>query len=69
MTTRTGPLLPRRCRSPELGVPGDPAGRRQFVTMAEQRPLALEGGGTLGPITIAYETWGTLASDAPRTPS
>ncbi|MGE0880166.1 MAG: homoserine O-acetyltransferase [Acidimicrobiia bacterium] len=43
--------------------PGDPAGRRQFVTMAERRPLALEGGGTLGPITIAYETWGTLASD------
>lgn len=28
------------------------------------RPLALESGGELGPIDVAYETWGTLDADA-----
>jgi homoserine O-acetyltransferase len=40
--------------------PGDPPGRRQFATVAADRPLALRAGGQLGPITVAYETWGTL---------
>ena len=42
--------------------PGDPAGRRQFVTLfAEpERPLRLEFGGTLSPVVVAYETWGEL---------
>jgi len=44
--------------------PGDPPGRRQFVTVAADPPLALRAGGRLGPITVAYETWGTLAADA-----
>jgi homoserine O-acetyltransferase len=44
--------------------PGDPVGRRQFVTVAADEPLALRAGGRLGPIAVAYETWGTLASDA-----
>src|SRR5579862_4095786 len=43
--------------------PGDPPGRRQFVTVATDQPLALRAGGRLGPITIAYETFGTLAAD------
>ena len=43
--------------------PGDPPGRRQFVTVASEEPLALRAGGRLGPITVAYETWGTLAND------
>ena len=43
--------------------PGDPPGCRQFVTVATGQPLALRAGGRLGPITVAYETWGTLASD------
>jgi homoserine O-acetyltransferase len=43
--------------------PGDPPGCRQLVTVATDQPLALRAGGRLGPITIAYETWGTLASD------
>ena len=43
--------------------PGDPPGRRQFVTVAADEPLALRAGGRLGPITVAYETWGTLAAD------
>ena len=44
--------------------PGDPPGRRQFATIAGDQPLALRAGGQLGPITVAYETWGTL--DATR---
>jgi homoserine O-acetyltransferase/O-succinyltransferase len=44
--------------------PGDPPGRRQFATVASAAPLALRAGGRLGPITVAYETWGTLDSTA-----
>jgi homoserine O-acetyltransferase len=44
--------------------PGDPPGHRQFLTIARDRPLALEGGGVLRDVTIAYETWGQLADDA-----
>ena len=42
--------------------PGDDPGRRRFVSLPE--PLALEAGGTLDSVTVAYETWGTLAPDA-----
>ena len=42
--------------------PGDPAGARQFFTLP--RPLALEGGGVLQEVTLAYETWGELNADA-----
>jgi len=44
--------------------PGDPPGRRRFLTLFEDRPLPLRAGGTLSPITVAYETWGTLNADA-----
>jgi homoserine O-acetyltransferase len=44
--------------------PGDPSGRRQFATLFTDRPLALRAGGTLSPVTVAYETWGSLNSDA-----
>jgi homoserine O-acetyltransferase len=40
--------------------PGDPPGRRQFATLFDDSPLALEAGASLGPVTVAYETWGTL---------
>jgi homoserine O-acetyltransferase/O-succinyltransferase len=39
----------------------DPPGRRQWVRL--DRPLPLERGGELPGVTIAYETWGTLAPD------
>ena len=38
--------------------PGDPPGRRQFVTLFDERALALRAGGTLRDVTVAYETWG-----------
>jgi len=43
--------------------PGDPVGRRQFLTIATARPLMLDGGGQLRDVTIAYETWGALDAD------
>ena len=42
--------------------PGDDPGARQFFVLP--RPLALEGGGVLESVTLAYETWGTLNADA-----
>lgn len=44
--------------------PGDAPGRRQFYTFAEDRPFALDSGSVLQSVTIAYETWGQLNSDA-----
>jgi homoserine O-acetyltransferase/O-succinyltransferase len=37
---------------------GDPPGRRRFLTL--DGPLALEAGGSLPGVRIAYETWGEL---------
>ncbi|MFI5052756.1 MAG: homoserine O-acetyltransferase [Acidimicrobiia bacterium] len=42
--------------------PGDDPGFRQFLTIDES--FALEAGGSLPSVTVAYETWGTLAPDA-----
>jgi homoserine O-acetyltransferase len=39
--------------------PGDDPGRRWFANLFDEQPLALERGATLGPVTVAYETWGT----------
>ena len=41
-------------------LPGDPVGDRQFVNVTEGLPFALEGGGRLSELRIAYETWGEL---------
>jgi len=43
--------------------PGDNPGRRQFCSLFEQRPHALEAGGHLEGVQVAYETWGRLAAD------
>jgi homoserine O-acetyltransferase len=41
--------------------PGDDPGGRTFARLdADDRPLALEGGGSLPGLTVAYETWGSL---------
>ena len=44
--------------------PGDLPGRRQFATLFTDRPLALRAGGALPSVSVAYETWGSLDSDA-----
>jgi len=43
--------------------PGDHPGRRQFATVFDDEPLALELGGSFGPITVAYETWGRRSAE------
>jgi homoserine O-acetyltransferase/O-succinyltransferase len=44
--------------------PGDPVGRRRFLDLPAARPFALEGGGLLRGVTLAYETWGELSPAA-----
>jgi homoserine O-acetyltransferase len=44
--------------------PGDDPGRRQFLTVAADRPFALDHGGRLSDVDIAYETWGELDAAA-----
>jgi len=63
-----GRRSPRLSR-PDLPVtgawrPGDPAGDRQFVSTEPGRRFALEGGGVLDELTVAYETWGELDAAA-----
>ena len=43
---------------------GDPPGNRKFFTFASDHPFAVESGAVLRDVTVAYETWGTLSSDA-----
>tara|TARA_B100000959_G_scaffold285321_1_gene359723 strand:- start:3140 stop:4396 length:1257 start_codon:yes stop_codon:yes gene_type:complete len=43
---------------------GDPVGDRRFHSVGHGRPFALEGGGILPEVTMAYETWGELSSAA-----
>jgi homoserine O-acetyltransferase/O-succinyltransferase len=43
--------------------PGDDPGRRRFVSVFDDRPHALEAGGRLEGVQVAYETWGELAPD------
>jgi homoserine O-acetyltransferase len=45
--------------SPGVWRPGDDPGGRQFAVVA-QDGVALEAGGHLPQVTVAYETWGTL---------
>ena len=40
--------------------PGDDPGMRQFAHLFQDAPLALEAGGVLAPVDVAYETWGDL---------
>ena len=36
---------------------------RQYFTFAEDEPMPLDSGSALGPITLAYETYGKLNAD------
>jgi homoserine O-acetyltransferase/O-succinyltransferase len=65
-TPAEGPRRAHPSALPASGAwrPGDPVGRRRFLALPEGRPFALEGGGLLRGVTLAYETWGTLAPAA-----
>ena len=56
--TRRAPLSADLLPASGAWRPGDPVGGRQFLTVAEDRPFVLEGGGQLRDVTVAYETWG-----------
>ena len=43
--------------------PGHPDGDRRFAEVAGERPFALEWGGRLPEVRVAYETWGELDAD------
>jgi homoserine O-acetyltransferase len=45
-------------------LPGDDPGRRRFASLFGAGGLELEGGGRLGPVDVAYETWGRLTPGA-----
>ncbi|MFE2298753.1 homoserine O-acetyltransferase [Streptomyces sp. NPDC059445] len=57
-------LTPQEPLPPATGAwrEGDPPGRRQWFT--REKPLALEAGGELPGVRLAFETWGRLAPDA-----
>ncbi len=40
--------------------PGDPVGQRRFSRLFAEQPLRLESGQSLGPINLAWESWGEL---------
>ena len=44
--------------------PGDPTGDRRFARVIDVDGLGLEAGGRLGPVDVAYETWGELDAAA-----
>ena len=58
-------IQPHASTVPATGAwrPSHHPGHRRFMKMAVDRAFVLEGGGQLHDITIAFETWGTLAPD------
>ena len=46
-------------------IPPDSVGivETQYFTFADEAPFVLESGATLGPVTLAYETYGQLNAD------
>lgn len=45
-------------------MPGDPLGDRRITRLQPDRRFALEAGGALAELNVAYETWGELDPDA-----
>lgn len=61
LASRFPPVLP----TTGAWTPADPPGDRSFLNIINgKHPFALEGGGRLKEIRVAYETWGTLNEDA-----
>jgi len=63
LPSERAPLSADRLPASGAWRPGDPVGDRRFLPLAVDRPFALEGGGVLRDLTIAYETWGALDAD------
>jgi homoserine O-acetyltransferase len=57
-TEPLGSVAAGRSHAPGVWQPGDHPGRRQFDTLFADGGLGLDVGGSIGPITVAYETWG-----------
>ena len=69
--SETNPSISERRGWPDFPVtgawqPGDPSGAREFLDLP--RSLALEGGGVIESVTLAYETWGARSTRKPPTP-
>ena len=49
----------------EQTLPPDSVGivETEYFTFADEAPFVLESGATLGPITLAYQTYGQLNAD------
>ena len=64
--SRAGRPRTHPSRLPATGAwrEGDDAGHRRFFRVPADRPFALEGGGVLQGLQVAYETWGELNDDA-----
>lgn len=46
-------------QSPGIWRPGDDPGNRRFVDLFDSRGLHLDLGGSFGPVTVAFEAWGS----------
>jgi len=57
-TSRIPPALRPPVRATAAWREGDPVGNRRFADLG---PFALESGGRLPAVRLAYETWGTLS--------
>jgi homoserine O-acetyltransferase/O-succinyltransferase len=55
----TNPPKARSSAAPGVWMPGDDPGQRRFALLFDGHPLELEGDRPIGPVTVAYETWGT----------
>lgn len=57
-TSRVPPAARPPVRATAAWREGDPVGNRRFADLG---PFALESGGRLPAVRLAYETWGTLS--------
>ncbi len=64
ITSRKGATVSNRGAATGAWLPGDEPGNRRFHTFATDHPFAVDSGAVLRDVTTAYETYGTLNSDA-----
>ena len=64
MTSEEGATVSNERVATGAWLPGDEPGHRQFHAFATDHPFAVDSGAVLSDVTNAYETYGTLNSDA-----